>query len=152
MDDPEQWRWIWLAAAVVFGIGEMATPGAFFLAPFAIGAVVAAALAWFDVPIAAEWAVFVGISFASLVALRPLAHRLDREGGSDGIGSRRLIGRDGVVLVDISPAQPGLVRIGHEEWRADSTDRSPIVAGTLVRVADVEGTRVLVTPPKEPNL
>ena len=70
MDEPEQWRWIWLGAAVLFGIGEMATPGAFFLAPFAIGAVVASALAFADVGLAGEWAAFVGISVAAFAALR----------------------------------------------------------------------------------
>ena len=149
MDEPEQWRWIWLAAAVVFGIGEMATPGAFFLAPFGIGAVVAALLAWGDVPVAGEWAAFVGISLAALIALRPIARRLDRDGGSEGIGSRRLIGRVGIVLTEIGPAQPGIVRVDHEEWRAESGDRSLIPEGVYVRVTEVEGTRVIVTPSKE---
>ena len=149
MDEPEQWRWIWLGAAVLFGLGEMATPGAFFLAPFAIGAVVAAILAFADVPLAGEWAAFVGISIASFAALRPLARRLDRHGGSDGVGSRRLIGRSGMVLQEIGVAQLGLVRVDQEEWRAESTDRSVIPEGAQVRVVDVEGTRVLVTPTKE---
>jgi membrane protein implicated in regulation of membrane protease activity len=149
MDEPEGWRWIWLGAAVLFGLGEMATPGAFFLAPFAIGAVVASALAWADVPIAGEWGAFVGISVAALVALRPLARRLDRHGGSEGIGSRRLIGRDGIVLEEIVPGQLGVVRVDREEWRAESSDRSAIPQGATVRVADVEGTRVIVTTTKE---
>lgn len=149
MDEPEQWRWIWLAAAVAFGIGEMATPGAFFLAPFGIGAVVASALAFADVPIAGEWAAFVGISVAALVGLRPLARRLDRHGGSEGIGSRRLIGRQGTVLTAIPAGELGVVRVNREEWRAESSDRSPIPAGTTVRVTEVEGTRVIVTPNEE---
>ena len=149
MDEPESWRWIWLAAAVIFGIGEMATPGAFFLAPFAIGAVVAAALAFADVPLAGEWAAFVAISIAALVALRPLARRLDRHGGSDGIGSRRLIGRQGTVLEAIEPGRPGLVRIDSEQWRAQSSDRSTVPIGNVVLVTQVEGTRVIVTPTKE---
>lgn len=149
MDEPEQWRWIWLGAAVLFGLGEMATPGAFFLAPFAIGAVVASALAWADVPIAGEWAAFVGISVAAFAALRPLARRLDRHGGSDGVGSRRLIGRNGRVLQEIGPGLTGLVRVDQEEWRAESTDRSAIPEGADVRIIDVEGTRVIVTPIKE---
>jgi membrane protein implicated in regulation of membrane protease activity len=149
MDEPEQWRWIWLGAAVLFGIGEMATPGAFFLAPFAIGAVVAAALAFADVPLAGEWAAFVGISVASLVALRPLARRLDRHGGSDGVGSRRLIGRPGTVLTAITPGELGVVRVDREEWRAESSDRTPIPEGAAVLVTEVQGTRVIVTPSKE---
>ena len=151
MDDPEQWRWVWLGAAVLFGLGEMATPGAFFLAPFGIGAVVASALAFADVSVAIEWGAFVGISLAALAALRPLAHRLDRTGTSEGIGSRRLIGRDAIVLEGIRPGHSGLVRVNREEWRADTADRSEIAAGEHVRVTDVQGTRVIVTPSKEPS-
>ena len=149
MDEPEQWRWIWLGTAVLFGLGEMGTPGAFFLAPFAVGAAVASALAFADVPIAGEWAAFVGISVAAFAALRPFARRLDRNGGSDGVGSRRLIGRTGVVLQEIQPDELGMVRVDQEEWRADTSDRSSIAAGAQVQIIDVQGTRVIVTPTKE---
>lgn len=149
MDEPEQWRWIWLGAALLFGIGEMGTPGAFFLAPFAVGAVVASALAFADVGIAGEWAAFVGVSVAALVAMRPLARRLDRAGGADGIGSRRLIGRTGIVLEEILPGELGVVRVNREEWRAESADNTPFSEGASIRVTEVEGTRVIVTTNKE---
>jgi membrane protein implicated in regulation of membrane protease activity len=149
MGEPESWRWIWLAAAVLFGIGEMATPGAFFLAPFAVGAVVAAALAFAGVSLAIEWAAFVGISIVALAALRPLARRLDSDAGSDGVGSRRLIGRRGTVLEGIEPGNLGLVRVDREEWRAESTVPLTLPSGAAVLVTDVEGTRVIVTPVEE---
>jgi membrane protein implicated in regulation of membrane protease activity len=149
MDEPESWRWIWLTAAVVFGIGEMATPGAFFLAPFAVGAVIASALAFADVPLAGEWAAFVGISIVTLAGLRPLARRLDRDGGSDGVGSRRLIGRRGTVLEGIEPGHLGLVRVDREEWRAEAAGQLAVPSGTAVLVTDMEGTRVIVTPIQE---
>ena len=41
-------------------------------------------------------------------------------------------------------AELGMVRVDREEWRAQSTDGTPIAAGTVVRVADVQGTRVIV--------
>ena len=149
MDEPEQWRWIWLGAAVLFGIGEMATPGAFFLAPFAVGAGVAAILAFAGVSITWEWAAFVVISVVAFAALRPVARRLDRDHGSDGIGSRRLIGRTGTVLEAISSGTPGLVRVDAEEWRAESADGAAIPQGEVVRIAEVTGTRVIVTHTKE---
>ena len=149
MDEPESWRWIWLVAAVFFGIGEMATPGAFFMAPFAIGALAAAILAFADVSVAAQWLAFLAVSIAAFAALRPLAHRLDQEGSSDGIGSRRLIGRTGTVLAAIEPGQLGLVRIDREEWRAESEDRAPVPIGAEVRVTQVEGTRVIVSYTEE---
>lgn len=149
MDEPESWRWIWVGAAVLFGLGEMASPGSFFLAPFAIGAAVAAILAFADVPIAGEWAAFVGISLGTFLALRPLARRLDAQGSSEGVGSRRLIGRHGVVLADIGPGVVGTVRIDSEEWRASAPSSEVITAGTAVRVTEMEGTRVVVVPTKE---
>jgi membrane protein implicated in regulation of membrane protease activity len=149
MDEPETWRWIWLGAAVLFGIGEMATPGAFFLAPFAIGAVIASALAFADVALAVQWAAFVGVSVGAFVAMRPLARRLDRDEGSDGVGSRRLIGKGGTVLEAIGAGHLGLVRVDREEWRAEAADRTAVPVGTAVIVTDVEGTRVIVTPTKE---
>jgi membrane protein implicated in regulation of membrane protease activity len=149
MDDPESWRWIWLAAVVVFGIGEMATPGAFFLAPFGIGAVVATALAFADASLGLQWGAFVLVSLVALAALRPLAKRLGADGASDGVGSRRLIGRQGTVLTAIGSHELGVVRVDREEWRAESADRTPIEAGAHVQVTQVEGTRVIVTPSKE---
>jgi membrane protein implicated in regulation of membrane protease activity len=149
MDEPETWRWIWLGAAVFFGLGEMASPGSFFLAPFAIGAAVAAILAFADVSLVVEWLAFVGISLASFLAMRPLARRLDAQGTTEGIGSRRLIGRAGVVVDAVEPGGAGIVRIGAEEWRATTAGTATIPAGAAVRITDLEGTRVIVTPTEE---
>ena len=97
------------------------------------------------VDVVIEWLVFVGVSLAVLVALRPLAHRLNRSVDDTGIGSRRLLGHAAVVLRDIpAGGDVGLVRVDREEWRAQSTDGSAIPTGTAVRVADVQGTRVIV--------
>ena len=147
MDSPDVWRWIWIVSAVVFGVGEMSTPGSFFLLPFAVGAAAAAVLAFAGVEVAWEWLGFVGVSVAMLFALRPLARRLDRDGPVDGIGSRRLIGRSAVVLREIpgGPDDLGLVRVDREEWRAASADGTAIGEGAIVKVAGVEGTRLLVT-------
>lgn len=148
MDDPETWQWVWLLGALVFAVGEMANPGTFFLLPFAIGALAAAAAGLVDAPLALEWALFVGVSVGTLFAFRPLARRLDREAHDDGIGSRRLLGQEATVLTEIpgsGDAGLGLVRVGREEWRAESTDGSAIPIGAHVRVADIRGTRVVVS-------
>lgn len=151
VDDPESWRWIWLAAALLFGLGEMATPGSFFLAPFAIGAAVAAVLGFADVSVVVEWTAFVVVSVACLLALRPLARRLDRDGVTDGVGSRRLIGRRGVVLNAIAAGDVGSVSVDREEWRAVSSDATSFEVGARVVIVEVEGTKVVVTEAKEPT-
>jgi membrane protein implicated in regulation of membrane protease activity len=147
MDSPEQWRWLWLAAAAVFAIGEMATPGSFFLAPFAVGAFVAALLAFAGVSVTVEWIVFVVVSVVVLALLRPLARRLDRDALDHGVGSRRLVGRPATVVGAIPAGDEiGMVRIDREQWRAQSIDGTAIPAGVAVRVADVQGTRLIVAP------
>lgn len=147
MNGPEGWRWIWLIAAVIFTAGEMATPGSFFLFPFAVGAIAAAALAFADIGLTGEWIAFIAVSIAALAAMRPLARKLDLDGDGHGIGSRRLIGQNATVLDEIpGHGELGLVRVHREEWRAESFDGSAIPPGTVVRVAEIEGTRVIVLP------
>jgi membrane protein implicated in regulation of membrane protease activity len=155
MDAPEEWRWVWLIATAVFAIGEMASPGSFFLAPFALGAFVASILAFAGVSVGVEWVVFLAVSIATLAALRPVARRLDRNALDHGVGARRLVGSRATVLEDIpGDSELGMVRVDREKWRAQSTDGAPIPAGTVVRVAEVQGTRVIVaadTPLPEPT-
>lgn len=147
MDDPEQWRWIWLVATVGFLLGEMATPGSFFMLPFALGAGVAALLAFLDVGLALQWGAFVGLSVATFAALRPLARRLDVDAPTHGIGAKRLIGEIGTIIDALDGnGDQGMVRIHREEWRAESVDGSPIADGTRVRVVEIRGTRVVVWP------
>ena len=144
MEDAESWRWIWLVLAVLLAVGEMTTPGSFFLAPFALGAAVAAVLAFADASLVVQWAAFLGVSVVAFAALRPVARRLDRQGHADGVGSRRLIGATGVVVDAVEPGGAGLVRIGSEEWRAVADAEQHIATGARVRIDDVRGTKVVV--------
>ena len=148
MGDPELWRWIWLGTVVVFVLGEAATAGTFFLLPFGIGAAAAAVLAFAGLGVGLEWLAFVAVSAASVAALRPLAKRLDAGTPVLGVGAKRWQGETAVVLQDIpaGTAATGLVRVGREEWRAESVDGSAIAVGTVVRVVDVIGTRLRVWP------
>lgn len=149
MDEPETWRWIWLALATLFAVGEMASAGTFFLAPFALGAAVAAVLAFADVGLALEWLAFVGISAGAFAGLRPLARRLDRAEPTEGIGSKRLIGQPATVLQAIPPGlhELGIVRVHREEWRAETLDGSPVDIGAVVQVVEQRGTRLVVSNP-----
>ncbi|HEX2577758.1 MAG TPA: NfeD family protein [Aquihabitans sp.] len=143
--EAETWCWIWLIAAVVFGLGELAVAGSFFLAPFAVGAGVASLLAFAGVPLGLEWVAFLGVSVGSFLALRPLARRLDLEGPVLGIGSHRQIGQTARVIEAIDGANDhGSVMLGTEHWRAESTDGQQIPVGATVSVVEVRGTRLLV--------
>lgn len=145
LGDPQTWSWIWLVAAVVFAIGEIAVAGSFFLAPFAVGALLASILGFFGADLPVQWAAFVVISAILLAAMRPLARRLDRQPPTPGVGSSRQVGQRARVVESIDgPHDHGMVLVGAERWRAESADGRPIPAGTPVVVTDVVGTRVVV--------
>jgi membrane protein implicated in regulation of membrane protease activity len=148
VDDPEVWRWIWLGGAVFFGLAELASAGAFFMLPFAVGAAVAALLAFLAVPLGFQLLAFGVVSIALLAGLRPLAEKLARDHPAEGIGAKRLIGQQGTILGEVPAGlhELGLVRIHREEWRAESVDGTAIAQGTEVRVVEVRGTRVVVSP------
>ena len=135
--------------AVVFALGELTMAGTFFLLPFALGALVACLLAFAGAGLGVEWLAFVGVSAVAAVGLIPLRHRLDRGdvGGGDGIGARRLVGQPALVTepIDAGPHGRGMVRVGREEWRAETTDGLAVEPGTVVRVVEVRGTGVVVT-------
>lgn len=151
--EPETWRWVWLGVAAVFALGELTAPGSFFLLPFAIGAAVASALAFADVPVVGELAVFLVVSIVALALFRKVAHRLDRNEPTEGIGSRRLIGQPARVIEEISgESDLGTIRVHREEWRAESGDGRPIPTGTPVKIVEVRGTRVVVFPVDSPSL
>jgi membrane protein implicated in regulation of membrane protease activity len=158
MEDPESWRWIWLGAVAVFALGEIAIAGSFFLLPFAAGALVACIAAFAGAGLALQWALFVVVSIAGAIGLVPLRRRLDRVEPQNGIGSRRLMGQEAVVVTEIpgGPGATGMVRLGREEWRAKSSDRTPVAVGSVVEVVDVRGTSVVVravsaVPPPPPG-
>jgi len=146
MEDPNNWRWIWLVAVGMFGVGEALLPGTFFLLPFAVGAIAAAVAAFAGAGLTGQWAVFVVVSAVGAVALIPLRRRLDKSEIPPGVGSRRLIGQDAVVLRAIAegPGEWGEVRIGREVWRAESENHGLVPVGATVIVSDVRGTAVIV--------
>jgi membrane protein implicated in regulation of membrane protease activity len=141
--DNETWRWIWLGTAAVMAVGEMITAG-FFILPFAVGAVVAFLLSWFDAPVGVQWAAFVAISVVSLIVLRRFT--ADREGVQHPVGANRFVGKRGLVLEQVDRvAAEGRVRMDTEVWRA-TTEGAPIEKGTEVRIVGVVGSRLLVEP------
>jgi membrane protein implicated in regulation of membrane protease activity len=148
MDSPETWRWIWLAAAVVFAGGEIAVAGTFFLLSFAVGAAAAAVIAFAGGALLLQWIAFVVVSAAGLAALPRLGRRLDDHHDQPTAGAGRLEGRVATVITDIPAGlhEPGTVRIERETWRAVSTNGTPIAAGARVLVDRVTGTRLVVTP------
>lgn len=144
VDDIEVWRWIWLGAAVVLGIGEMVTAGLFML-PFAIGALVAGILAFFNVAVWLQILVFLVVSIAALWGMRSFAWREGEP--SHPVGAKRYVDAVGTVIEPIDRvAGTGRVRVETEQWRATTDMDGVIETNTEVRVVDVRGARLVVEP------
>jgi membrane protein implicated in regulation of membrane protease activity len=152
--DLDVWPWIWLVVAVVFALLELTfLGGSFILLPFAGSAFVASLLAFYDVPVEVQWAVFVfGGGLLFLVLYRWARHNLLDE-LPRGVGADRLVGIIGTVTVTISPDDTdrhGRVAVDGEVWGALTDIDSSIEAGTKVRVVSMRGTRVVVEPVAPP--
>jgi membrane protein implicated in regulation of membrane protease activity len=137
---------LWLFVACGFGAGEILSGSSFYLAPFAVGAVLAAG-ADSAIDGAAGWVVFIAMSALTLTALRPLVLRRLQSGPALRTGAAALIGKRAVVLERIANHEGvGCVRIdGGEVWTARSYDEDEVIeAGDRVEVVEIRGATALV--------
>jgi membrane protein implicated in regulation of membrane protease activity len=141
----------WGGLVLVFLVAELATAGALFSLPFAIGAAGAGLTALAGGPVWLQACLFFIISAGSLAGLRPLARRLDRRAPRLEVGAGRWVGRQGVVVEAIpkGPGQTGMIQLDRETWRAESSLDIPIAVGSTVLVQRVDGVRLVVLPVTE---
>lgn len=135
---------IWAIAAVLLSVGEILTPGMFFLGPVALAAVAAAVVALLGVGVAFQLLAFIIGSIATVAFLRPIAKRHLHMPAAIRTGTAALEGTKAVVLqrVDVNG---GRVRIGGEEWSARAYMEDQVLEpGTRVEVVKIEGATALV--------
>ena len=135
---------IWAIAAAALAVGEIFTPGLFFLGPVAVAAVVAGILALVGLGAAVQLIGFVLVSIASVGVLRPLARSHLKVPPMLRTGTAALVGSNAVVLQRVD-ANGGRVRIGGEEWSARAYMPDQVLEpGTQVEVVKIEGATALV--------
>jgi membrane protein implicated in regulation of membrane protease activity len=136
---------VWLVVACLLGLGEM-HQGAFYLAPFAIGAGLAAIVALLGVGAPLSGIVFLASSGIVFATLRPVARRHRRMPPSIRTGAAALVGKPALVLERIANQEGvGCVRIDSEVWTARSYDEDEVIdAGERVEVVEIRGATALV--------
>lgn len=149
--DLNLWPWIWLGIAVVFALVELVVVGgSFIILPWAASAFIAAILAFYDVSIEIQWAVFVFGGAILFALLYRWAQRFMKENTMDpGVGADRLVGLTAIVTSPIVPddtTRAGRVSIDGETWGAVTDGAYRIAEGARVRVLAMKGTRVVVAP------
>ncbi|HEY2326418.1 MAG TPA: NfeD family protein [Gaiellaceae bacterium] len=134
---------VWLLVAVGLAIGEIFTPGLFFLGPVALAAGAGAIAAALGGGLAAI-ITFLICSVLSLGFLRPIARSHLHAPAISRTGTAALVGAKATVLRRVD-ADDGLVRIGGEEWTARPfLDGAVIESGTAVDVIEIKGATALV--------
>lgn len=149
--DLDVWPWIWLITAVTFALIELVVVGgSFIILPWAASAFIAAILAFYDVSIEIQWAVFVFGGALLFLFLYRWAQRFMKEHTMDpGVGADRLVGLTAIVTTPIEPddtTRAGRVTVDGEVWGAVTNGAYRIVEGARVRVLAMKGTRVVVEP------
>jgi membrane protein implicated in regulation of membrane protease activity len=135
---------IWALAAVLLAVGEIFTPGLFFLGPVALAAVAAGVSAAVGLGLVIQLLVFIGGSVASVLVLRPIARAHLHMPAALRTGTAALEGAKAVVLQRVD-ADGGRVRIGGEEWSARAYMEGQVLEpGTRVEVVKIEGATALV--------
>src|SRR5919199_5790920 len=89
---------VWAIAAAALAVGELATPGLFFLGPVAVAALLALLAALIGGTALFQVLVFIGASIASVGFLRPIARRHLRMPALARTGTAALEGAPAVVL------------------------------------------------------
>ncbi len=136
---------IWIVIACALAAGEVATLG-FFLAPFAFGAVLAAAVAAAGAASALQGGVFVAVAGLSFLLVRPIARAHRDQPGTLRTGAAALIGRRVLVVERIANDEGvGCVRIDGEVWTARAYDEdAEFGTGSKVSVMEIRGATAMV--------
>lgn len=140
---------LWLVLMIVFILIEVSTVSMVSVW-FASGALTALIACLCNAPLWLQIVLFVVVSAALLLALRPLARKyftprltktnVDAVVGTEGLVTQR---------IDNLSAS-GSVKLGGVEWSARSTSGAPLEEGTRIRVDRVEGVKVFVTAAEVP--
>jgi membrane protein implicated in regulation of membrane protease activity len=140
----DAWVW-WIVIACVLAVGEVLNTS-FFLAPFAIGAAIAAAGDALGLGTAGSLAVFLASSLSVLLFVRPIARRHLTMPPQLRTGTAALIGSTALVLERIANDEGvGCARIGGEVWTARAFDEDRIIEpGERVQVMAIHGATALV--------
>ncbi|TML10801.1 MAG: NfeD family protein [Actinobacteria bacterium] len=135
---------IWAIAAALLSVGELLTPGMFFLGPVALAAIASAVVALADVGVVGQLLVFIVGAIGSVWFLRPIARRHLHMPAALRTGTAALEGTKAVVLQRVD-MNGGRVRIGGEEWSARAYLEDQVLEpGARVEVVKIEGATALV--------
>lgn len=136
---------VWLILGVVFVLLEASTVGLTSIW-FAIGALAALIVSFLSHNFWLQAEVFVVVSLATLLLIRPLAAARFHPKDNIPTNADSLIGKEGIVTQPIDNlAGTGQVKIAGQVWTARSESGENIPKGATVTAMRIEGVRLFVS-------
>lgn len=136
---------IWILLGVILATGEVMSLS-FFLAPFAVGALLGGLADVAGAGSAAAVLVFLLSSGLLLGFVRPIARRHLRTPAQLRTGTAALVGQTAIVTQRVdNDADSGAVKLDGELWTARAYDDEVIEAGRRVHVVEIRGATALVS-------
>jgi membrane protein implicated in regulation of membrane protease activity len=135
---------IWILIAVIFAAGEVASLS-FFLAPFAVGALLGAVADLAGFATIPAVLIFLVSSGLLLGFVRPIARRHMYTAPKIRTGTAALVGKTAVVTQQVDD-RTGVVKLDGEMWTARSYAEGDVIeVGRKVHVVEIKGATALVS-------
>ena len=136
----------WLGLAILLGVAEMFSLD-LILIMLAVGALVGMVAAVLDLHVALQILAASTASVAALAVVRPSVVKRVHGGPELAQGHGKLLGRQGVVIAEVSGLAAGRIKLAGEEWTAEPyDDTTTIAAGETVEVLEIRGATAIVHP------
>lgn len=136
--------WIWIVLGLALLVGELITPGGFYILFFGIGAVIVGALAGlgFAGPV---WLQVILFSLVSVVTLWLFRERLLKSTQvATPYNVDTLIGETAITMEEIPSNGIGKAEMRGTSWNARNVGEKPLTRGERCRVERIEGLTLFV--------
>lgn len=136
--------YLWLIAAGIFFIAEIATTG-FLIFWLGIGALFAMCASFITNSVLIQTAIFVVSSVALIPLTKPIINKYIDKGEFIPTNAYGLIGKKGIVTSDINNLEAtGQVKVSGEIWSAKAEENLKV--GTEIEVLKIDGVKLIVKP------
>ena len=142
--------YIWIAVICIAALVEAFTMQMVSIW-FVAGGIVSLILYFCEVSYEIQIIVFIAVSIILLISLRKLCLKFLLKNTDEKTNIDSLIGREAKLLKDISLGELGEVKLGDVVWTATTKDETPLSAGTLIKIVQVQGNKLIVQPFESTN-
>jgi inner membrane protein len=132
--------WMWMILGLLLLLGELATPGGFYVIFFGASAIVIGLLSLIGIagPQWLQWLLFTALSVLGVAVFRQrLLSRLEVPRRPDDLDT--VVGKIALVVEPMPPGSFGRVEMRGTAWSAKNLGPQPLASGERVKVEHVDG-------------